>query len=79
MSAMKKVHRLHVEGDSDLGEVEGMFSEEGELLGAWCLNDAQYRVEYMNGFLAALGFDVVPAPRALAKKYMKVLKEHFGV
>lgn len=39
-------------------EAEGFFTESGELLQAWSLNDANWRSEYMDPLLQALGFEV---------------------
>ena len=57
-------------------EVEGMFDENKRLLGAWCLNDADWRHEYMNGFMRKLGINVVHSMDAEMKQ---TLKEHFGI
>ena len=42
-----------------VGEVEGVFDDEGNLLDFWCCNDATWRNEYFSGFMATLGFDCV--------------------
>lgn len=52
---MKKLYFCNT--DDDL--IEGVFNEKGELLDAWSPNDANWRNEYFNGFMAALGFDCV--------------------
>ena len=53
-----KVHFVYIE-DDDVGEVEGMFLDDGTMLGTWCCNDASWRSEYFNGFMEALGVQVV--------------------
>lgn len=44
--------------DDDTGEVEGMFDENGKLLGAWSCNDGSWRGEYFDNFLLELGIKV---------------------
>jgi hypothetical protein len=44
--------------DCEHGEIEGMFSEDGKLLGAWCTNDGKWRGEYFDGFLQTLDIQV---------------------
>lgn len=39
-------------------EVEGFFNEEGILLHSWHMNDAEYRPEYMDPLLKALGVKI---------------------
>ena len=43
---------------ADEYEVEGMFDEDGKLLGAWSGNDGTWRHEYFNEFLKKLGITV---------------------
>ena len=45
--------------DDDVGEVEGMFDANGDVLGTWCNNDARWRGEYFEPFLEALGIRVL--------------------
>lgn len=52
---MKKIYFVSIQ-DDDVGEVEGFFDEAGEVLGTWCLNDADWRSEYFGPFLTALGY-----------------------
>jgi hypothetical protein len=40
-------------------EYEGMFDDKGKLLDYWHCNDASWRVEYFNGLMAKLGYEVV--------------------
>jgi hypothetical protein len=56
--------------------VEGMFDEDKKLLGAWCYNDAEWRGEYMNGFIKNLGFVVV---QSYDNEMRGILREHFGL
>jgi hypothetical protein len=51
-----------------------MFDEDGYLLGAWYLNDAQWRGEYLNPFIRALGFKV---ERSEDPYYLATLEDHF--
>jgi hypothetical protein len=52
---MKRVWYVSSEEE---GEVEGMFTEDGELLDIWACNDASWRNEYFSGFLEKLGIEV---------------------
>jgi hypothetical protein len=54
---MSKIYYSSVE-DDDVGEVEGMFSEDGALLGMWASNDATWRDEYFREFMRAIGIEV---------------------
>lgn len=47
----------HVSSEEE-GEIEGMFTEEGDLLGMWCSNDACWRNEYFSDFMEELGIEV---------------------
>lgn len=80
--AVTKIYHIYDEGDDEnYGETEGMFSEEGELLGGWCLNDAHWRGEYMNGFLQSLNIEVVKdSGRNTAKRkaMLQKLREFTG-
>ena len=44
--------------DDEVGEVEGFFDESGSLLATWSLNDANWRNEYHNSLIEALGIRV---------------------
>lgn len=68
---MKVIH--HVQGDDltdlltedqleNMYETEGMFDEQGNKLGIWCHNDAMWRGEYYDHFMAGLGIDVDGPP-----------------
>lgn len=59
---------------SDKLEADGMFDADGNLLGAWCINDAMWRGEYMNGFMKALGIEVVTSHDP---ELLKKLDAHF--
>lgn len=51
---MKTLYHVRIDED----EIEGFFDEDGDLMGAWCLNDARWRNEYMNPLLNSLGYQV---------------------
>lgn len=71
---MKKIYFLYL-CDDDVGEVEGMFDEQGEMLGNWCCNDATWRGEYFNGFIESLGYEVISdIPEDLEPKLEAALK-----
>lgn len=44
----------------DLGGYEGFIDENGDLLGWWSEDDADWRFEYFNPFLEKLGYVTVP-------------------
>lgn len=60
--------------DDSYGEVEAFFNEDGTLLGSWSRNDAEWRREYFDPILAALGITFVKStrPDLLAK-----LRDHW--
>lgn len=70
----RTIYHLYV----DDHEVEGMFDEGGNLLGAWFLNDAHWRHEYMDGFMEALGITVKRLPKAREAAARKALADMFG-
>lgn len=77
---MKITHLLVCDDD---GEMEGMFDDKGVLLGGWSMNDAHWRGEYMNGFIEALGHEVVfldacDARKKAEKAMVKTLKDYLG-
>jgi hypothetical protein len=57
---MSVIYYVYLE-DDDVGEVEGFYKED-KLLATWCLNDANWRAEYMNPLLERLGFEVELPP-----------------
>ena len=68
---MKTLFLVYME-DEELGEAEGMFDEEGTLLGTWACNDGDWRPEYFNEFMGKLGYNVeVSEDEALIKKLIK--------
>lgn len=62
-----------------LGEVEGMFDEQGKLIGAWCLNDGNWRSEYFDPFMEALGIQVDGLPPELNAVVAEEFINFFGV
>lgn len=65
---------LRVVFTEQIGEVEGIFDEDGNMLGTWDCNDVQFREEYYNPFLKKLGFKVVRKndDKFLVKKLIEV-------
>lgn len=61
---MKKIYFVDSDGsftDNEferLGECQIFFDEKGDIIAAWVCNDANYRPEYMNCLLWALGYQV---------------------
>lgn len=51
------------DSDLDVGEVEGVFDSNKELLSYWSSNDADFRQEYYSELFEKLGYllDVVPS------------------
>jgi len=59
--------------DEDGAEAQGMFSEDGTLLGSWSLNDGNWRSEYFNNFMKNVGITVEASEdEQLIKKLEKV-------
>jgi hypothetical protein len=71
---MKTVYWLYLD---TVGEVEGMFSESGEMLGTWCNNDASWRNDYFCGFMEKLGVDVVSIAEHDFPEMTKKLEEYW--
>ena len=69
---MKTIYHVMYEGE--LGEAEGFYNKEQELLHSWDCNDANYRHEYMNPLLLKLGINVVRGSPFLQRKF-KMLVE----
>ena len=62
--------------DDSIGEAQGVFLD-GELIGAWSSNDADYRPEYMNGFMKKLG--IIVKTKEATEKDTKAIGEWLGV
>ncbi len=76
---MKKTIYISYFCEDDLGEVQGVFDEKGKMLDCWCCNDANWRHEYMNGFMKNLGVTVKhELPAKFKASAIKQLKEEFG-
>lgn len=73
---MKKVYLVNMCHDEQ-GEAQGMFSEEGELLGTWAFNDGNWRTEYFDGFAEKMGFEVLRPNPKQQEKWEKVLVERW--
>lgn len=61
--------------DDDVGEIQGAFNEKKDLIGWWCLNDANWRHEYFNDFMKELGIEVCTGGKALEKKLAKLARD----
>lgn len=70
---MKIIYNVYA---GDEYEAEGMFDENGILLDAWVLNDASWRGEYFDGFMAKCG--VVVKSKKATEKDIELIKKHFG-
>ena len=64
--------------EDDYGEYEGMIDEDGNILDIWSNNDATWRDEYFNGFMAELGITVKSGTAAHRKILKKQAKELWG-
>jgi hypothetical protein len=69
-----KIYFVYACDEDGSGEVEGMFSEDGTLLGSWACNDGQWRSEYFNHFMNKLGINVEASDDELLAE--KLLKEY---
>lgn len=71
MSGLKIVYHVYAENL----EMEGMFDQDGNLLAMWCLNDANWRNEYFDGFMTALGVTITSPPERMYKKLLKHMQD----
>jgi hypothetical protein len=60
-------------------EIEGMFDLDGNCLGAWCLNDANWRNEYFNGFIEALGYEITASNEDDYEIFLAKLRAEFSI
>ncbi len=65
--------------DGEYGEIEGMFDEQGELIGSWHSNDAHWRQEYFGKFMRNLGVEVKPVDPHMHDVLLKKLRYACGV
>jgi hypothetical protein len=71
---------LHFVSTERIGEVEGMFSNDGTLLGIWSNNDASWRNEYFSPFMEELGFKIVTHWQGdWEEKLIEAAKEYWGL
>ena len=47
--------------EGDLGEVQGLMNEQGEVVASWALHDAQWRGAYFNAAFERLGIEIKDA------------------
>lgn len=64
-------------GDDEgvLGEVQGFMNAQGEVVGFWSLNDANWRNEYFNATFQALGIEIQPASEEQNRAFVAHLFE----
>lgn len=72
---MKTIYRAFSE---EAGEVEGMFDENGELLGIWSCNDASWRNEYFSPFMKRLGITIERATPEMEQRLYDKANEMWG-
>lgn len=58
-------------------EAQAMFSEEGKLLGAWLLSDANWREEYFGPLMRNLGLKV--EDRSDDQDLVNLMRENLGI
>ena len=73
---MTTIYHVWIEDDNDLGEYDAFFDEEGNFIHGWDGNDANYRNEYMDPLMQALGVTVVSKPKTRA--YVRAIKTALG-
>ena len=76
---MKTIYIISAE--NDFGEAEGVFEENGTFVDMWASNDGDWRHEYFNPFMLALGIKVLnKAPKKLKlEERLKVkMEESWG-
>lgn len=73
--------KIYIVGTSD-GENQFVFDEKLKLIDGWFSNDANYRHEYMNGFMEKLGITVerrLPADANAEDMFAKASKKLWGI
>lgn len=63
--------------DDFVGEVEGAFDENGNVLDIWSNNDANWRGEYFNPFMEKLGIEVKSGK--FERELVEAAKEMWGL
>jgi hypothetical protein len=74
---MKTLYLYNVE-DNELGEAQGVFDEHGGLLSCWGLEDANFRLEYMNELMTKLGYKVTQAPKKMHSDMKEKMRSYFN-
>jgi hypothetical protein len=72
------MRKLYIAYTEEVGEVEGIFDQDGTMLDFWSCNDATWRNEYFSPFMERLGFDVDVAPDWMVKKLEEAARELWG-
>lgn len=81
---MKKIYLFSNDVDAEdddenaLGEYEAFFDDNKKFLAGWSLNDAQWRDEYMDGLMQALGYEVVIVPADKEDEYKTLVLKEIG-
>ena len=73
---MTTIHFIDLVSD-DVGEVQGFLSADGELLHMWSTNDANYRGEYIDPLLRALGYEIDHSGQ-FEERFEQLARERFG-
>jgi len=70
---MKTIYHISL----DSPEVQGIFDVNGNLLGAWSSNDANWRSEYFSEFMEQLGIREENPSKSLRDNMKKKLSNYF--
>ena len=62
---------IYLVGDEEEGEVEGMFDDKGNIIHCWTCNDANWRNEYFDPLMEALGIKVECSEDEKLKKKLR--------
>ena len=72
------MRKLFIAYSDEHGEVEGMFDQDGTMLGMWACNDATWRNEYFSPFMWALGYEIETAPDWMVERLEQTAYEMWG-
>ena len=75
MVTKQKISIIQAYSD-DVGEVEGAFDKDGNLLGSWHANDGDWRSEYFDGFMKNLGIVISYKPKNREELQQKLIEAY---
>ena len=64
---------------SDNYDSEGFYDDEKDLITFWSLNDANFRIEYMNPLFQRLGVEIENADEQLQDRFERFLEVEYNL